>query len=112
MMPELPKGLQTHTNPALARRYVDSAIREMAQRFDALGISRSSLVVKLFGGADVLAAEAFSGRSTVGELNCNAALRVLAEEGLKVAASSLRGADGISISFCTSTGEVRLRRLR
>jgi chemotaxis protein CheD len=111
-MPELPKNTDPLADPAGARRYVDFAIREMALRFYSLGIARSRIEVKLFGGADVLAKEAFFGRPTMGELNCKVALRVVAEEGLRVVASSLRGTDGISISFLSGTGEVRLRRLR
>ncbi len=44
------------------RRYVDYAIRELAQRFDALGIAAHERRVKLFGGADVLQFRAAAGR--------------------------------------------------
>jgi chemotaxis protein CheD len=68
--------------------------------------------VKLFGGGDVLpVGDQESRRPTVGRLNCEAALRVLEEEGLAIAASKLGGISGVHIQFETRTGEVLLRRL-
>jgi len=49
-------------------------------------------------------------RPTVGKLNSEAAVKVLAEEGFAVTASSLGGTRGINIHFNTKTGEVLLRR--
>ena len=43
-----------HSNPLTARRYVDFAIRDIAQQFDNLGVNRDEVEVKLFGGGDVL----------------------------------------------------------
>ena len=51
-------------------------------------------------------------RPTVGALNCQAALEVLAEEGFAVSASDLGGIRGRSIHFHTGTGEVLVHRLR
>jgi chemotaxis protein CheD len=50
-------------------------------------------------------------QKTIGKQNCEAALRVLAEEGFTVAASCLGGTAGVHISFETVHGEVRLRWL-
>jgi chemotaxis receptor (MCP) glutamine deamidase CheD len=52
-----------------------------------------------------------SSRKTVGQLNCEAAIRVLREEGFEVVASSLGGTSGLNIKFHTRTGEVHLKRL-
>jgi chemotaxis protein CheD len=100
------------SKPSDGHRYVDFSIRYLAQQFDALGAIRSELVVKAFGGADVLhVAETRRHRPTVGALNCIAALEVLAEEGFTVSASDLGGARGRRIHFHTGTGEVLLYRL-
>jgi chemotaxis protein CheD len=93
------------------RRYVDFAIRELAQRFDALGLARAGVTVKLFGGADVLRVFDQRTRPTIGQLNSEAALRVLREEGFEVSASSLGGNRGLNLRFDTRTGEVLVRRL-
>jgi chemotaxis protein CheD len=77
-----------------------------------LGASRGELVVKLFGGADVLPVPAArADRLTVGAQNCQAALAVLLEEGLRVSASDLGGVRGRRIHFHTGTGEVLVHRL-
>ncbi len=93
-------------------RYMDYAIREIAHQFDELGVQRKEIHIKLFGGAEVLLGTGSSpARATVGSLNLESALRVLADEGLKVVASSVGGNAGLKIYFNTGTGEVHLRRL-
>lgn len=94
------------------RRYVDFAIRELALRFDLLGVPRAEVQVKLFGGADVLPVPGLqSTRLTVGEQNCRAALAVVSAEGLNLISSSLRGNVGYDVRLDTRTGEVHIRRL-
>ena len=92
-------------------RYVDYAIRNLAQQFDALGAVRSEVQVKLFGGGDVLKVESHRTQPTVGMLNSETALRVLEEEGFKIKISKLGGTTGMNIQFHTGTGEVLLRWL-
>jgi chemotaxis protein CheD len=93
-------------------RYVDFSIRHLARQFDALGASRREVVVKVFGGADVLpVAEAARARQSVGAQNRKAAEEVLAEEGFLVSASDVGGRRGRRIHFHTGTGEVLLHRL-
>ena len=93
-------------------RYVDYSIRYLAQKFYALGAKRKELQVKLFGGADVLpTSTAPNSKPTVGALNCEAALKVLEQEGLPVLAYDLGGTRGRKIRFCTETGEVRVYKL-
>lgn len=95
-----------------AYRYVDFSIRYLAQQFDALGVPRRELQVKLFGGADVLpVSQSKNGRLTVGAQNCKAAAEALSEENLTVLASDLGGARGRNIHFHTGTGEVLVHRL-
>ena len=93
-------------------RYVDFSIRYLAQQFDALGIARGELDVKVFGGADVLpVTTVVPSKPTIGAMNCRVALEVLEEEGLRVAASDLGGIRGRTLRFHTGTGEVLLQRL-
>jgi len=85
----------------------------LARQFDALGASRRELVVKVFGGADVLpVANRERARPSVGAQNRKAAEEVLAEEGFTVSASDVGGRRGRRIHFHTGTGEVLLHRLR
>ncbi|MFZ0633377.1 MAG: chemotaxis protein CheD [Acidobacteriaceae bacterium] len=110
MLPRCPAEGSRLSDAAL-RRYVDSAIREVANKMDALGVRRRETEVKVFGGADVLQVEHSEARPTVGRLNANRALQILAEEGYAVIAQRLGGQRGIHIDFLTTNGEVRLRRL-
>lgn len=111
MLPSYPAKRSACRTVANGRRYVDFCIQDMARQIDSLGAARSEVQVKLFGGADVLPISGHSMQLTVGEQNCDAAFRVLCEEGFGVAASSLGGTFGVNILFHTGTGEVRLRRL-
>jgi chemotaxis protein CheD len=111
MLPSYPLKPPAGETVEAGRRYVDFAIRDLARQFDSLGARRGEVEVKLFGGGDVLLVTNEESRPTVGRLNCEAALRVLREEGFEVVASSLGGASGINIQFNTGTGEVLLKRL-
>ena len=110
MLPQCPSDATVMRRIKNPERYVDFAIRELAHRFDALGIARAKVVVKLFGGADVLQVFDRRTRPTVGRLNSESALRVLREEGFQVTASSLGGTRGLNLRFNTRTGEVQVRR--
>lgn len=104
----IPAGPDSVTTRARGR-YVDLAIQDIAGHLDRLGISRQSVEVKVFGGADVLD---FGGpRETIGCLNISSARQILAEEGFRIAAECLGGNRGVVIEFDTATGEVLLRRL-
>ena len=111
MLPRCPANRLAGLGVAVGRRYVDFAIRDMARQLDSLGVVRTEVEVKLFGGGDVLTLADDASRPTVGRLNCESALRVLEEEGFIVSVSSLGGNTGVHIQFKTGTGEVLLRRL-
>jgi chemotaxis protein CheD len=110
MLPASPRKTGGALSVEAGRRYVDYAIRDLARQFDAMGARRGEVQVKLFGGGDVLVVTMGASRPTVGRLNCEAALRVLEEEGFQVSASSLGGDCGVNIHFNTGTGEVLLKR--
>ena len=111
MLPQCPAAQRSTLSAHAGRRYVDYAICEMARRLDAHGVIRSQVVVKLFGGGDVLAAIDGSNRPTVGKLNSEAAFKTLEEEGFNVCACRLGGDSGVHIEFSIATGEVLVRTL-
>ncbi len=110
MLPRTPAKMVASLSRSAGRRYVDFAIRDLARQFDALGANRSEIEVKLFGGGDVLVMTPNVKRPTVGKLNSEVAMKVLADEGFGVTASSLGGKRGVNIHFNTETGEVLLQR--
>lgn len=111
MLPHCPANRRDKLSVSSGRRYVDFAIRDMAQQLNSMGAQRGEVEVKLFGGGDVLSVGDDPSRPTVGKLNCEAALRVLKEEAFTVSACRLGGASGVHIEFQTATGDVLLRRL-
>ncbi len=93
-------------------RFVDLAIRRLAEEFDRLGVPRRRVAVKVFGGADVLLA----GRSTadhpsVGAQNSESALATLASAHFLVATTVLGGVRGIKLHFRSWSGEVLVKRV-
>jgi chemotaxis protein CheD len=112
VLPRAPREWPSGSSLSDGHRYVDFSIRYLARQFDALGVSRHELEVKLFGGADVLSTSGTApGRPTVGALNRAAAEETLAEEGLIVVACDVGGSRGRRIHFHSGTGSVLLHRL-
>lgn len=93
-------------------RYVDCSVRRMLSWFLNRGVQRKEIVLKLFGGADLLSGPEGSFRKGVGRQNIERALAVIAEEGLYLAASDVGGLRGRKILFKTYTGEIFLKRLQ
>lgn len=93
-------------------RYVDSALRYLYAKVMEHGAC-GDLVVKLFGGAQVLAVgERLPERQVVGDQNIAKAEAVLASLGLSVAVRDTGGFQGRKLFFCTRTGDVFVRRMR
>lgn len=93
-------------------KYVDCSFILMSDAFFRFGIRPQETEIKLFGGAQILIHERKSQKSaTVGEQNIEAALQLLADSGLTLAASNVGGKAGRKIYFNTKTGEILLRRL-
>ncbi len=93
-------------------RYVDCAIRAMVKHFERLGVERSELEVKCFGGANIFRRGAGAAALSVGRQNIVAAKKIIRSEGLTLAAEDVGGRAGRKIFFYTDTGEVLLKRLR
>jgi chemotaxis protein CheD len=111
VLPACPCAKDGQVSRMVGYRYVDSCIHSLAKQFDLLGASRTEVQVKVFGGADVNIVAQANQRPTVGGMNSEAAIRVLAEEGYVIRASSLGSKFGRKIRFNTCSGEVRLVRL-
>ncbi len=93
-------------------QYVDSAIQYVfGKMLEYAG--KIDLIVKLFGGAKVLAGGEYGeDRMAIGEQNISQAKRTLAELGLAIANSDIGGVRGRKLLFSIKTGDVYLRRLK
>jgi chemotaxis protein CheD len=85
----------------------------MIKKFDALGINRVDIQVKIFGGSDMFGTGSSDVLSkTIGMENVMVANTIIEKAGLRVAAFDTRGNQGRKILFFPHTGEVFLKRLR
>ena len=93
-------------------RYVDTALKYLYTKAMENGAG-NDLVVKLFGGAQVLdIGEQAPDRRTVGDQNVEQAETELAMLGLVVSARDTGGIRGRKLFFCTQSGDVFMRRIR
>ncbi|MDA8242261.1 MAG: chemotaxis protein CheD [Nitrospiraceae bacterium] len=90
-------------------RYVECSMRHILSRFFSLGVHRSEIRVKLFGGSDMFELKSPASIS-VGKQNIETALKVIGDEGLTLVSSDVGGPLGRKIFFHTQTGEVLLKR--
>ena len=111
MLPRCPRPLR-EIGEIEGPRYVDYCIYQLSSQFQQLGLQRSAVQVKLFGGADVLAKVTPSTRPTVGRLNYETALTLLQQDGYTITASNLGETCARKIRFNTATGSVMLLRLQ
>ena len=92
-------------------RYVDTALQHIYDKIVEYGAG-NDVVVKLFGGAQVLdVGESSPEKSTVGDQNIARAETLLASLGLTIAARDTGGIRGRKLFFCTRDGGVYVRRI-
>ncbi|MBF0372866.1 MAG: chemoreceptor glutamine deamidase CheD [Alphaproteobacteria bacterium] len=90
----------------LCMRYGGFAMEQLINGILARGGKRERLEIKVFGGANVLA-----NMWAVGDANALFIERFLANEGLALAASHLRGKLARKVQFFPVAGKVRMREL-
>lgn len=91
-------------------RYVDNAVTYICRRMRECGAT--DLVVKLFGGAQVLDVGSYDAtRSAVGKMNVACSEMILSSLGLVIAAQDTGGFQGRKLYFCTRDGDVYLHRM-
>ncbi len=93
-------------------RYVDTALQCLYAKVREYGAG-NDLVVKLFGGAQMLDIGDHSpAKGSVGEQNVARAEEVLTSLGLSISARDTGGLRGRKLFFCTRGGDVFMRRIR
>lgn len=103
----LPHNLKQDTNLL----YVDTAVCYIHRKMMEYG-GAADLVVKLFGGGQILAGNNHSNsRPSVGEQNLIQAIATLHHLGLLITKTDIGGTLGRKLFFSIKTGEVYLRKL-
>lgn len=93
-------------------RYVDTALQHIYEKTVEYGAG-SDLVVKLFGGAQVLkVGENNLLKPAIGDQNICKAEEILRRLGCTVSVRDIGGLRGRKLFFCTRTGDVYVRRIR
>lgn len=93
-------------------RYVDTALQNMLETMDKMGVPRRDLVIKMFGGAAGIAVAGMAKTSyNIGRRNVEMAKKLLRFARLEVQVESVGGNYGRKLMFHTQTGEVWLKKL-
>lgn len=87
-------------------KFVDEAVPRLVEEMEKLGSFRHRLIVKLVGGAQVLAAAHADGSLNIGCRNAEAAKKALRGLGLRLWASDLGGSHGRTVRLDLSTGRL------
>lgn len=94
-------------------RFVDTALQNMLETMDKLGVPRRDLIVKMFGGSTGLAVRNVDHTSyDIGRRNIAMARRLLKFVRLDIQVEDVGGQRGRKLMFNTHTGEVWVKKLR
>lgn len=97
-------------NNANRAKFVDTVIPAMIERMLQWGAHRERIVAKIFGGARMFGAfKGCQGVLQIGDENIVAGREILAELAIPIAAESVGGASGRTITFDVSDGSVLVR---
>ncbi|MCR4411247.1 MAG: chemotaxis protein CheD [Thermoguttaceae bacterium] len=91
--------------PASPGKFADTAIPAMLHELQALGVHPSGLVAKIVGGACMFA---MSGPLQIGAANIEAAVRILGNAGIAVAARDVGGTKGRRVRLDCTTGMLEI----
>lgn len=94
-------------------RFVDTALMNMLESMDKLGVPRRELVIKMFGGSSGIAVQGIE-RSAydIGRRNVEMARKLLRFSRLDIQVEDVGGNLGRKIMFHTQTGEVWAKKLK
>jgi len=111
-LPDSSSGKRNKLGEPQICRFVDTALQNMLETLDKIGIPRRELVIKMFGGSTGLAVRGMEHSSyNIGLRNVEMANKLLKFARLDVSLKDVGGNHGRKIMFHTHTGEVWLKRL-
>ena len=93
-------------------KFVDQAIRVMAEDLVAAGADRQRLVAKIFGGANMFEPPLGGDANGIGVRNARSAREVLETLGIPLVAEDVGGNFGRTVRFELATGRVQVRAVR
>jgi len=85
----------------------------MVEWFISRGVKDHEIILKVFGGGDMLPIEApLIHSKTIGGQNISSALHLMAGKHFKISAIDLGGESGRKLFFYTDTGDVLVKRIK
>lgn len=90
-------------------KFADTGIEELVKRVVAMGASRTRLVAKIAGGAQMFAFQSKSAMVRVGERNVEASKKKLAELRIKILAEDTGDSYGRTVIFYPENGDFVIR---
>ena len=90
-------------------KFADTGIEELVKRVVAMGASRTRLVAKIAGGAQMFAFQSKSAMVRVGERNVEASKKKLAELRIKILAEDTGDSYGRTVIFYPESGYFVIR---
>ncbi len=104
----LPESKSTEKDMT-ATKYADIAIPVLFEEMIKNGAVKSSVAVKLAGGAQMIQAPGFASILDMGKRNLEATRAVLKSEGVRIIGEDIGGSQGRSVWLSVITGEVAIR---
>ncbi|CAM5718696.1 Chemoreceptor glutamine deamidase CheD [Streptomyces afghaniensis] len=106
MLPEASISKSGTLNKA---KFADTAIVELVERLEGLGIKRSTLLAKIAGGAQMFQFTGTSDVMRIGPRNVEAVKNTLQSLRIKLVSEDVGGNSGRTIEFCPATHELTIR---
>lgn len=113
VMPTCEKSSSCNGDCTNVYKYAECSVKQMLKIFKKAKIPRRNIVVKLFGGSELMnVGHNTDSNTSIGSRNIEAAKKIIEKEELRVVAHDLGGESSRKIIFVTNTGEVFLSRTK
>jgi chemotaxis protein CheD len=105
----LPDDLNDATHPAVSGKYVDSGIESLLAAMLKSGASRSRLIVRMVGGANMLITAGATNAFDIGTRNIEKAREVFKRLNIKLAAEEVGGHTGRTVRVYVAESRVTVK---
>lgn len=105
----LPDSTASNKPLSLPGKYADTAIPELLAQVTKLGASKTNLIVKIAGGAQMFNLEKNGNVLNIGMRNAIAVKAALAKEGFSIRAADTGGNKGRTVKLDIATGKVLVK---
>lgn len=93
------------------KKYADTCTADLISMMEKAGASRSKIVAKIAGGAQMFAVKEMTSVMDIGKRNHQATLNTLQKQNIRVIASDCGSNYGRTIEFFSETGELKVKSI-